>query len=138
MGLGWHVALDKPIPGLKAPAADGKALIHRQHDLDEIAGRLGCEPLTRFVSVNPAALSRYLQEQGLDPDNFPIPDEEWFEAAEGLKTVRGLLAHIKSRPDAVLDAGRIVRDLQAIEQILAVAEQAQVLFHLTSDMPSLG
>jgi hypothetical protein len=135
MGLGWHVALQQELPEAAIPV-DGKALIFRQHDLDELAEQLGLPRLTGFVSVNPQAVAGFLQAQGLDPDDYPIPEEEWFAATDGLKTVRGLLVHLRANPDAVLDSWRIIRDLAAIEQVLAAAEREQVLFHLASDMPS--
>jgi hypothetical protein len=137
MGLGWHVALQSPIPGVNPADVDGKALIHRQHDLDELARRVGVEPLSHFVSANPETLAGYLTQQGLDPGEYSLPEEEWFAAAEGLKTIRGLLAELSSRPDAVLDSYRILRDLEAIERILQAASQAQVAFHLESAMPTL-
>jgi hypothetical protein len=137
MGLGWHVALQSPIAGVNPADVDGKALIHRQRDLDELARRLGVEPLSHFVSANPEALGRYLEQQGLDPANHPLAEEEWFAAADGLSTVRGLLAHLRAQPDAVLDSLRIIRDLQAIERILKAAAAAQIAFHLESAMPTL-
>lgn len=137
MGLGWHVALQTPIAGVDPAGVDGKALIFRQRDLDELARQLGIEPLTDFVSANPQALARYLAQQGLDPANYPLADEEWFAAAAGLTTVRGLVAHLQARPDAVLDSFRIIRDLQAIERILKAADTAGVLFHLESALPAL-
>jgi hypothetical protein len=137
MGLGWHVALQSPLAGVNPADVDGKALIHRQRDLDELARRISVEPLSHFVSANPEALARYLAQQGLDAADYSVPEEEWFAAADGLKTVRGLLAELRSRPDAVLDSHRILRDLEAIERILQVASQAQVAFHLASAMPTL-
>jgi hypothetical protein len=136
MGMGWHVALNGKITAAGAIPVDGKALIHRQHDLDEIAEQLGLRRLTEFVSVDPSAVGAFLQQQGLDPDDYPIPEEEWFAPADGLATVEGLLVHLRANPDAVLDAHRIVRDLSAIGQILSAAATAGVEFHLVSDMPS--
>jgi hypothetical protein len=135
MGLGWHVALSSPVPAVAAIQVDGKALIHRQRDLDELAEQRGLAPLTDFVSVHPPSVARFLEQQGLDPQDYPIPEEEWFAAGEGLRTVRGLLEHLRARPDSLLDAQRIIRDLTAIEQVLTAAEAAAVQFHLVSDMP---
>ncbi|OAI45255.1 hypothetical protein AYO44_12975 [Planctomycetaceae bacterium SCGC AG-212-F19] len=136
MGMGWHVALNGAVAAAGAIKVDGKALIHRQHDLDEIAQQLGLRRLTEFVSVDPRAVAGFLQQQGLDPDDYPIPEEEWFASADGLATVQGLLAHLRANPDAVFDAYRIVRDLTAIAQVLSAAATAGVEFHLVSDMPS--
>lgn len=134
MGLGWHVALTREIPGVDPTAVNGKALIFRQRDLDELARQRGLTPLTHFLSVDPAALVGYFQQQGLDPDNFPIPAEDWFEPGAALTTVRGLRDQLRGDP-SVLDAQRIIQDLQALEAILVAAQREQVLFHLASRMP---
>jgi hypothetical protein len=136
MGMGWHVALNGVVAATAAIRVDGKALIHRQHDLDELAEQLNLPPLTDFVSVDPTAVAAFLQQQGLDPDDYPIPEEAWFAPGDALPTVEGLLAHLRAQPDAVLDAHRIVRDLAAIAEILRAAAAAQVEFHLVSDMPT--
>ncbi|MBL8798432.1 MAG: hypothetical protein JNM56_31345 [Planctomycetia bacterium] len=138
MGIGWHVVLETELPGAALAPMDGRALIHRQHDLDALAALLGVPPLTQFVSSDPAAIDRYLREQGLDPEDFPLPEVEWFAAEDGLPTVRGLLAHLKAKPDAVLDAYRIVQDLRAMEAILGTAAAVGLRFHLQSDMPKLN
>jgi hypothetical protein len=136
MGTGWRVALKRDLPAAANIAVDGKALIYRQHDLDELAGQLGLAPLTGFVSVDPSAVGEFLRQQGIDPDEHPIPEEEWFSPADALPTVRGLLGHIRANPGAVLDSHRIVRDLAGIEQVLVLAEREAIPFHLGSDMPS--
>jgi len=138
MGIGWHVVLEAELPGAALAPMDGKALIHRQHDLDALATRLGVPPLTHFVCSDPEAVGSYLREQGLDPEEFPLPEAEWFAAEDGLPTARGLLAHLKANPDAVLDAYRIVQDLYAMEAILGAAAAAGLRFHLQSDMPKLN
>jgi hypothetical protein len=135
MGLGWHVALERPIPETANMPVDGKALIHHQHELDELARQLGLDLLTDFVSVDPAKVKGYLKEQGLDPELFPIPEEEWFDPVVGLATIRGLSQHIRVNPGSVPNSHRIVRDLQGIEAILALAEGQQVRFHLISELP---
>lgn len=135
MGLGWYVVLERELPGVAINKDGGKALIHHQHELDELAERLELLPLSDLVSVRPQAVAAYLQQQGLDPDEIPIPDEEWHDAAEGLKTVRGLLEHLRKEPAAVPNSSRVVQDLQGIEKALIVAEREKALFHLASDLP---
>ena len=139
MGLGWHVVLESELPVPAADPAQGRSLIFYQHELDELARRLGLAPLTGFVSAVPERVAEYLREQGLDPERFPIDDEEWFAAAEGLQTVRGLVNHLGSKPGAVTDAFKVLRDLEALERALVPAAEAGVRFHLASDLPrSLG
>jgi hypothetical protein len=135
--MGWRVALQRDLPAVAGVAVDGKALIFRQRDLDAVAEMLALPALSSFVGSNPAAVAEYLRQQGLQPDDYPIPEEEWFAAADGLRTVRGLLEYLRTNPDAVFDSHHIVRDLTAIEEILTAAERGQVDFYLVSQMPSL-
>jgi hypothetical protein len=135
MGLGWHVVLERELPVPAFDPAQGRSLIFFQHELDELARRLELEPLTRFVSAVPDRVAEYLREQGLDPEKFPVPEEEWFEATEGLATVRGLVAHLRTMPKSVTDAGRVLRDLDAVERVLVLAVGEGIRFHLASDLP---
>lgn len=135
MGLGWYVILERELPEAVILKEGGKALIHHQHELDELARRLDLTPLSALVSVRPAAIASYLEQQGLDPEQVPIPDEEWHEAGEGLKTVRGVLEHVRRVPEAVPNSFRVIQDLEGIEKALIVAEREGVLFHLASDLP---
>jgi hypothetical protein len=138
MGLGWHVVLERALPLPPADPTQGRSLIFYQHELDELARRLAVPPLTGFVSAVPERVAEYLRAQGLDPDTFPVDDEEWFDATEGLTTVRGLVAHIRATPKAVTDPVRIVRDLEAVERVLGLAAAQAVRFHLASELPRLG
>ena len=70
MGMGWRVALSRELPAAAKIPVDGKTLIHRQHDLDELAGQLGLAPLTDFVSVDPSAVVAYAREHLAD---FKVP-----------------------------------------------------------------
>jgi len=136
MGLGWQVVLQTAVPGTPAQGASGRAVLFAQHDLDVLAEQLGVTKLTEFVSPVPETVAAYLRQQGLDPEDFPIPDRAWFEPTEGLHTIRGLLNYLRLAPQAVPDAYRVTQDLLGIAAVLAAAEQAQVLFHLASDLPA--
>lgn len=136
MGLGWHVVLQRELPVPAPDPAQGRALIFYQHELDTLARSLNLTSLTAFVSAIPERVAAYLREQGLDPEQFPIDEEDWHPAAEGLASVRGLTAHLKTTPKAVTDPFKILRDLAALEAVLAVAAAANVDFHLASALRS--
>ncbi len=135
MGLGWYVSLEKAVSGLEAADTDGKALVHAQHTLAESARQLGLTPLHEFLGTNPTEVERFLEREGLNPKEYPIPEEDWFPPAEGLATVRGLLKYVGANPQDVDRAERVLRDLRALERILVVAEKHQTRFHLSSDLP---
>ena len=136
MAGGWHVRLERHLPGVEISTSSGVTLLYLQHQIDELAERLELRPLSRFFSTNPESVSAYLAEQGLNPADFDLPDEEWHDAAEGLETVRGLLVAIRAEPESIPKSDKIVSDLDTIEQVLALAALQEVRFHLARELTS--
>src|SRR5262245_56249637 len=130
MAGGWHVRLERDVPGVETSSDSGLMLLYLQRQIDELAERHRLRKLSAFFSADPAAVSAYLAEQGLDPSQYDLPDEEWHEATEGLETVRGLLDAIRAKPDAVPKGERVLAELEAVEQALAAAAVQDVRFHL--------
>jgi hypothetical protein len=60
-----------------------------------------------------------------------LPAEQWFSAAEGLKTVRGLAVHVGVKLNDFKQPNPILRDLRSAEALLAAADGAGVRFHFT-------
>src|SRR5579864_989898 len=134
MAGGWHVRLERDLPGVEIATGSGVTLLYLQRQIDELAERLELQPLSRFFSTNPEAVSTYLAEQGLNPAEFDLPDEEWYDPADALETIRGLLTAIRAEPESIPKGDRIVSDLEGIEQVLALAAQQDVRFHLAREL----
>ena len=62
--------------------------------LDFAARRRDVTQITLLLSESRATLMAQLQAEGFDPAKMRLPPEQWFPAAEGLKTVRALAEHI--------------------------------------------
>ena len=135
MAAGWSVVLESDLVGAAVPAGAGKSLLYFHRQIDAVAERLGVSPLSGFFSRDPRAIVDYLRQQGVEPDMDALPDEEWYEPAEGLATVRGLLAHLRIEPDDVPEPVRIIADLEEIERALAAAAESGVRFHLGRELP---
>ena len=136
MAGGWHVRLERSLPDVEISTTSGLTLLYLQRQIDELAERLELRRLSRFFSADPDAVSAYLAEQGLDPSQYDLPDEEWFDAADGLETVRGLLDAIRAEPESVPKSDKVLSDLEAVEQVLASAALADVRFHLARHLTS--
>ena len=141
MGVATIVELEKPIKGLKDRMA-GKGLARCDLYLDAIARRLHLRPLDDFISFDPELAAELMgdmkDERGAA---IEIPAEQWFPAADGLKTIRGLLAHFDKNPAALaeLEPERekgegwpqaALGDLKEAERILTRAQKHKVRFHL--------
>ena len=128
------VTLEKELAGASAAyskAATGKALAREADRLDTAARRRSVTQLTLLLSESQATLIAQLQSEGFDPAKMRLPPEQWFPAAEGLKTVRGLAEHVTANLNDFKQPNPILRDLKAAEALLVAAESAGVRFHFT-------
>ena len=133
MSLALYVALEKEIPGFDASSVCGKLLAKAQRKLDGIARRHGLTPLEDFISTAPEDILAFLEDAGGVPEGVEIPPEEWFEPSDGLRTVRGLLEHLRRDSTGDKNHKGVITDLKATEQVLAAAAEKGVRFHLAID-----
>ena len=127
------ITLEKEIPELAAytKGGSGKALARETDRLDTAVRRYGASAITSLLSESQAALIAQLKDEGFDPSKMRLPPEQFFSAAEGLKTVRALSGHVEKNLNDFKQPNPILRDLKAAETLLAAAETAGVSFHFT-------
>ena len=128
------VTLEKELPGATAAyakAGNGKALARESDRLDSAARRKGVSPLTGLLSENQDVLRKQMEESGFDPSKMRLPPELWYDAADGLKTVRALAEYVTANLNDFKQPNPILRDLKAVEGLLAAAEAVGVKFHFT-------
>ena len=136
MALALVVTLEREIPDAAAAyaksKATGKALARESDRLSSAARRKGVEPLSAMLSESQAALRAQLEADGFDPSRMRLPPEQWFDAAHGLKTVRALAEFVGANLNDFKQPNPILRDLKAVEALLAAAESAGVKFHFSN------
>ena len=127
------IALEKELPEFAAyvKAASGKALARESDRLETAARARHVASLTSLLSESQAALAAQMEAAGMDPAKMRLPPEQWFPAADGLKTVRALAEHVTANLNHFKQPNPILRDLKAAEALLAVADAAGVRFHFT-------
>ena len=84
-----------------------------------------------MLSESQAALRAQLEADGFDPGKMRLPPEVWFDAAQGLATVRAVSAYVGENLNDFKQPNPILRDLKAAETLLAAAQAAGVKFHFT-------
>jgi hypothetical protein len=134
MAQAMLITLEKELPEAVAAyvkGGTGKALARESDRLSSAARRKGVEPLTAMLSESQAALVEQLKADGFDPSKMRLPPERWYDAAEGLKTVRALAEYVGANLNDFKQPNPILRDLRAAETLLAAAEGAAVKFHFT-------
>jgi hypothetical protein len=133
MAQAFVVTLEKDLPGSAeyAKAASGKALAREEKRLDTAARTVKVPAITSLLSESQAALIEQMKAEGFDPAKMRLPPEQWYPAADGLKIVRGLAAHVSENLNNFKQPNPILRDLRAAEALLVAAEAAGVRFHFT-------
>ena len=135
MALAFVITLEKDLPDAAAAYAKsksmGKALARESDRLDSAARRKGTEPLTAMLSESQAALRAQLEADGFDPGKMRLPPELWFDAAQGLRTIRALAEYVGANLNDFKQPNPILRDLKAAEALLGAAEGAGLKFHLS-------
>jgi hypothetical protein len=133
MALAFIVTLEKEIPELAAytKAKTGKALAREADKLDSTARRKSVSPFTSLLSESHAALIAQLKEEGFDPAKMRLPPEQWFDSADGMKTVRAVAEYVSANLNDFKQPNPILRDLKAAETLLLAAQAAGVRFHFS-------
>jgi hypothetical protein len=138
MGLAHYVVLDSDLEDVDT-SAGGKALAHQAEALAALAKSCGVVDLWSFHSESPNDVLAFLEseeESDSEAETLempPLPVEEWFEPAVGLKTIRALLTALEENPTAVENVEGVVSDLKEVERILAAAEARGAKWHLAVD-----
>jgi len=128
MGMAVFIALERPISDLDhIGSVDGKTIAQHMERLDEIARQQGCRPLEEFVSMDRDAVTDLLGEEDVQAAGAELLSAQWFEAKEGLNTVRCLQKQVDGSDDNLL------QDLRRYERVLEAANAAAVRFHLEYD-----
>ena len=134
MGVSIYPVLDRDVPGFDVTETAGKALAEAVfHENSRFSA------LERFSSQNEEALADFIADQtGQEANTIEVPVEEWFSPAEGLQTVRFLLAHTSQTPsptgwehDDFLEG--LAADLTTLESVLLMAQKHGAKFHLEMD-----
>jgi hypothetical protein len=135
MGTAFFIVPEREVQGLD-PFVNGKALGHAQH-LDRMAAEAGVRPILEFFSISPEEAAAAIEDLGGGVPVDGLEPETWFDAAEGLHTVRGMLRYLSENPTTrwatKVEPEAIARDLREFEAILSGLEEAGVRWHLAID-----
>jgi len=135
MALAIIVTLEKDLPDATAAYVKtkaGKALARESDRIDSTARRRSVPPITSLLSESTEKLAAQMTADGFDVSKMRLPAERWYDAGEGLKSVRTLIEHVTANLNDFKQPNPILRDLKAVEAYLAAADQAGVRFHFSN------
>lgn len=116
----------------------GKALAKMMERIDDITDEIGVTRMSDFVAGGENEdFSEIAEQEGWDLGGFGDSrgggGNEWFDAADGLDTVRAVAGYIESDPDSIKRARSLLDELKEFEKVLELAHVHHVRFRLEAD-----
>jgi hypothetical protein len=134
MSESYYIALEQDIDEIDIMPA-GKAVAKMMDRLDEITDEIGVTRLSDFIGGESEDLSEIVEQEGWDLGGFgpSTGGAQWFDASDGLDTVRALAGYIESDPDAIKRAKALLEEFAEFDKVLEIARQHNVRFRLEVD-----
>lgn len=126
MGAAIYIVPERPVSGVEDFINGHIIASVDEVELEELCQRLKVTSLWAFVSQNPEQFAEFL-DQPQDLDEWV--GETWFEAEEGLKTVRALHGHLISHPGSLANGSALIDDLQDYEWALSALAEQGIKWH---------
>lgn len=124
----FYIILQERIPGVDATGLEGRALSKYGEKLEELAKRAGVTSLMNLFSASKEEMAGFLEDHGTD---VKLPEEKWFTADEGLKTITALLAALADAPSS--ENAALASELARFQQVLQAAQSRNIRWHLAID-----
>ncbi len=131
MGDAIFITLEHEIPDYDANVS-AVALARSVDALGDVADQLGVRPLADFFSQSEEDKEQFMDSDEVElDDDLDVHEEQWFEPAEGLNAIRSMIDYFAEHPGEAEDG--VVEDLNALEQVLAHADEHHIRWHLEID-----
>ncbi len=131
MAASMYIVVEGEDPGFDI-FVNGRALARHEDALERLALRLGVRPLIEFFSADENSMSLLIEEGAGNPDLMRrLPPPQWYGAADGLATVRALVAALEADPQQLgTEGGQVLGELQEYERVLERTMRAGLRWHL--------
>jgi hypothetical protein len=112
---------------------DGSALLKNGEELDRLAKKAGVKSLLSFFSMDRNEMLAFIEDNGGDVEKLrsKVPEEAWFPAEDGVKTVEALQRHLEKSEGSTSD--KLAAELKDFARVLALAQANGTRWHLGID-----
>jgi len=125
----YYIVLEKQITGA-GTFVNGNLLSKNSDALEKLAKKLCVTSLMSFFSVSKEDVASLFGDSA-SVDNIPVPDEKWFSAEDGLRTVNTLLKNLSA--SRIRDSDRVEGNLREFVRVLELAKSNGIRWHLAID-----
>lgn len=133
MAASLYIVVEGEDPGFDI-FVNGHALARNEEALDRMANALGVCPLLEFFSADENSMALLLEQGAGDPEWVShLPQPQWFDAEEGLKSIQTLLEFLGENPAAFgSETLPVQRELQEYERVLQKTKARGLRWHLAA------
>ena len=119
MSASLYIVVEGEDPGFDI-FVNGHALARNEDALERLAERLSVQPLLEFFSADRNSMALLLDQGAGNPDwTSHLPQPQWFQPEDGLRTIRSLLDFLAMAPAALgSDTEMVARELREYETVL--------------------
>ena len=100
---------------------NGRVLARYESGIEKLALELGVKPLLEFFSADENSMALLSEQGAADPEwGKHLPQPQWFQAPEGLLSVRSLIGFLEKNPTALgSQTSAAVSELREYERVRA-------------------
>jgi hypothetical protein len=131
MSASLYIVVEGEDPGFDI-FVNGHALARNEDALERLAERLHVAPLLEFFSADENSMALLLDQGAGNSDwSEPLPQPQWFNATDGLLTVRTLIDFLIEAPAALgSETQPTLAELREYEHVLRKTAQRGLRWHL--------
>jgi len=119
MAASLYIVVEGEDPGFDI-FVNGHALARNEDALERLAEWLHVSSLLEFFSADENSMALLLEQGDENPDwPLPLPQPQWYDASEGLLTVRALIDYLSESPATLgADTQPALDELREYERVL--------------------
>jgi hypothetical protein len=131
MPASLYIVVEGDDPGFDI-FVNGHALARNEDSLEQLAERLHVSPLLEFFSADENSMALLLEQGAGNPDwAVNVPQPQWYNAPQGLLTVRSLIAFLDEAPSSLgSETQAVLSELREYECVLRKAAQYGLRWHV--------
>jgi hypothetical protein len=126
-----YIVVEGEDPGYNT-YVNGRMLARHEGAIEQLAMRLGVQPLLEFFSADQNSMSLLIEEGAGNPEILrKLPPPQWYAPEDGLRTVSALVAALEDDPQQLgSEGGQILLELREYESVLLKTVAKGLRWHL--------
>ncbi|MDW5264350.1 MULTISPECIES: hypothetical protein [Acidobacteriaceae] len=131
MAASMYIVVEGEDPGFDT-FVNGRSLARHEDALEKLALSLGVRPLIEYFSADENSMALLIEEGAGDQELLrKLPPPQWYQPADGLKTVQALLQALRDDPQQLGTEGKqVLSELREYAEVLEKARDREMRWHL--------